>query len=471
MYIGRAMPDEPTPMTEGVAAPVWVEPPVAARPRSLSGWIVSFLLLGLVAVMAVGNYFVGGNEEDRAVVLEQELQSAVSQQASTIGLSALPENTKESNKDAYQSIADDALKLVPKSERAAEVVVVASHEAGTAVPVSALLALAKSKDKALNEMAEIYGGDVLTQEQVERFAAREPHGFAMRLAQVQAKEMLELPSGRAGLGDRYVFMKLAAAFFVFLACSAGLLLFFVRALGGALAPVGFGAIEKSDGDRFMVRFASYLLIFALVSLLPLELRRIAAFKALGEVWTTAIALSLIGLGAVIALYPRVLGRSDSLREVVGPRQPFWKLVCLGLYGYACTVPLLVAVILVVSKLSKVLPVPSHPIDTDIANASGLQWLAIGLTIVVLAPLTEELVFRGLLLPALATQLKKPISAVLLCGFLFAAIHPQGPLIWPALMTPGAASAYLRYYTGSLVPCFVLHMVHNGVIFMAAYLIG
>ena len=40
----------------------------------------------------------------------------------------------------------------------------------------------------------------------------------------------------------------------------------------------------------------------------------------------------------------------------------------------------------------------------------------------------------------------------------------------ALATTGAAAAALRYYTGSLVPAIVLHMVHNGAIMLTTFLI-
>jgi membrane protease YdiL (CAAX protease family) len=39
------------------------------------------------------------------------------------------------------------------------------------------------------------------------------------------------------------------------------------------------------------------------------------------------------------------------------------------------------------------------------------------------------------------------------------------------MTTGAVAAYLRYYSGSLVPSIVLHVVHNGAIFLMAYLLS
>jgi membrane protease YdiL (CAAX protease family) len=232
-------------------------------------------------------------------------------------------------------------------------------------------------------------------------------------------------------------------------------------------PVGFVGFDKSDGDRYMVRFAGYLVAFLALSL---------AAGSLGETrfaespWFTTVVMALIGVAMLVWLGAPSLGRADRASEVVGVRRPFWRLVATGLYGYLCTLPLLLVALGLIVLLSKVFPAPSHPISGEFATASGLEWVALLATAVVLAPLTEEFAFRGLLLPALATQLR-PLTAVLLCGFFFAAIHPQGPLVWPALMTTGAAAAYLRYQTGSLVPSMTLHALHNGAIFLFAYLVG
>jgi membrane protease YdiL (CAAX protease family) len=158
----------------------------------------------------------------------------------------------------------------------------------------------------------------------------------------------------------------------------------------------------------------------------------------------------------------VLERADSVSEVVSEKRPVWKLVAFGAYGYLCTVPLLVVAIGLILFLSRILPEPTHPIGQEMASAGTLDWIGIALAAAVLAPLVEELAFRGLLFPALTTRMR-PGVAMLVCGLVFASIHPQGPLAWPALATTGAAAAALRHYTGSLVPSIVLHMVHNGVI--------
>ncbi|MCH8922998.1 MAG: ATP-binding cassette domain-containing protein [Planctomycetes bacterium] len=60
-----------------------------------------------------------------------------------------------------------------------------------------------------------------------------------------------------------------------------------------------------------------------------------------------------------------------------------------------------------------------------------------------------------LFPALAERLKSPWAGMLVSGFLFAAIHPQGPSGWPPLLAVGFMAALVTYQTGSLLPAMVL----------------
>ncbi len=78
--------------------------------------------------------------------------------------------------------------------------------------------------------------------------------------------------------------------------------------------------------------------------------------------------------------------------------------------------------------------------------------------VVLAPLFEELFFRGLLYPALRRRVGSAV-AVLLNGVIFGALHFQ-PLFMLSLMLVGAVLAYLYERTGSLVAPMIAHALYN-----------
>jgi uncharacterized protein len=87
-------------------------------------------------------------------------------------------------------------------------------------------------------------------------------------------------------------------------------------------------------------------------------------------------------------------------------------------------------------------------------------IALGFTAVaVMAPLVEELLFRGYLQTALSHRMP-PLAAVALSALAFAAVHMQF-YATPALWVLGFAFGYLYYKTGSLRFNIVLHMFNNG----------
>lgn len=90
-------------------------------------------------------------------------------------------------------------------------------------------------------------------------------------------------------------------------------------------------------------------------------------------------------------------------------------------------------------------------------------LAAGLTTisaVVLAPVNEEILFRGLVQPLLAVGTRSAWIAILVCGAAFACFHYPLVHTMPALFALGLLLGYLRARTGSLALVILLHMVFN-----------
>ena len=81
-----------------------------------------------------------------------------------------------------------------------------------------------------------------------------------------------------------------------------------------------------------------------------------------------------------------------------------------------------------------------------------------LAITLVAPIFEELLFRGLLQNALLRYLPA-WGAITLSAFSFSVIHLQ-PVAIPALMALGAAFGYIYHKTGSLRITIILHMANN-----------
>lgn len=99
------------------------------------------------------------------------------------------------------------------------------------------------------------------------------------------------------------------------------------------------------------------------------------------------------------------------------------------------------------------------------NSSRAAALATAFAATFTAPLVEEVVFRGLLYPALR-RLVGVAWAVGIVLLLFAAIHV--PQYWPSFGVIGTilllslVLTAIRARTGRLLPCFVVHLVFNSI---------
>ena len=97
-------------------------------------------------------------------------------------------------------------------------------------------------------------------------------------------------------------------------------------------------------------------------------------------------------------------------------------------------------------------IPQHWDSSKIA-----PFAAFAFVVVVVAPIVEELQFRGVGYGLL--ERFGPTAAVLLVGLAFALVHG---LIWgfPVILVFGTGLAYLRSRTDSIYPCMLLHASFN-----------
>jgi membrane protease YdiL (CAAX protease family) len=87
-----------------------------------------------------------------------------------------------------------------------------------------------------------------------------------------------------------------------------------------------------------------------------------------------------------------------------------------------------------------------------------------LAIVVIGPIVEELLFRGYLQTALSKRMKQWL-AIVVASCAFAAIHLQ-PAAFPMLALVGGVFGFLYHRTGSLRVSMALHMLNNGLAYVA-----
>ena len=113
---------------------------------------------------------------------------------------------------------------------------------------------------------------------------------------------------------------------------------------------------------------------------------------------------------------------------------------------------------------------SNPLlELVLGSDEFIPLLLLLITTVILAPVFEELVFRGVLLPVLVSKVGK-ISGVLLSALIFALAHLSvGEL--PPLFVLGIGLGLMRLSSGRLFPCALMHSLWNGVTFISLLLVA
>lgn len=129
-----------------------------------------------------------------------------------------------------------------------------------------------------------------------------------------------------------------------------------------------------------------------------------------------------------------------------------------------------ALSLALQGLSHLLPIPKElPID-DFFRTPAEAW-ALGILSVTLAPLMEELFFRGFLYPVLARRLGLPV-AVIMTALPFALLHGAqlmfswGPVL--VIFLVGVVLTIVRAKQNSVGASVLIHMAYNGTITVAMF---
>jgi hypothetical protein len=86
-------------------------------------------------------------------------------------------------------------------------------------------------------------------------------------------------------------------------------------------------------------------------------------------------------------------------------------------------------------------------------------ILITLLVVFLAPLVEEIIFRGFLQKFLEERWRDITRAVLITSLFFAVIH-LNPYWLIQIYFLGLILGYLAWFTGSIIPPLILHAVNN-----------
>ncbi len=231
-------------------------------------------------------------------------------------------------------------------------------------------------------------------------------------------------------------------------------------------PWGLGA-----GDSMATAFLFYLFAGVVFSLPLAALPQDTAGSGLLLLSVEAVA-AIAGLVASLWFLVKLAHRVGFFVQDIGLKGKL-DLVSLriGVLGACASLGALA-----IGALITVLLFPGSMQDTNpIAElaASGGIWGAILALVrgVVIAPIAEEIFFRGVLFMGLWRRLGSFWWAAVLSSLAFAAVHPTllGGLL--PLMGVGIVACVLLRETGSLIPCVVMHAVYNGLLLVLAAMYG
>lgn len=118
-----------------------------------------------------------------------------------------------------------------------------------------------------------------------------------------------------------------------------------------------------------------------------------------------------------------------------------------------------------SPIIELLPMPDFVknIFLEFANQNGVYSF---ITIVIAAPIFEELIFRGIILNGLLKKYS-PLKSILISSILFGVIH-LNPWQFISALILGMFSGWVYYKTKKLTLSILIHAVNNSIGFMAMY---
>ncbi len=231
-----------------------------------------------------------------------------------------------------------------------------------------------------------------------------------------------------------------------------------------------------------IAFAVYMSVFMIIGL-PLRLLRPHLDNWSSDAlmrFNTVMEIMLYVPVVLIALWVlrRIAASEASTHEIPTWRQTFTALgmtsqrpladIGVGTMNYVLLMPVFFLVTAASQKIFQHYHTPINPVQFDSMMAqNNLDRLLLLLVTAVGAPIVEELMFRGLLYPALKGGWGK-IGGAALSSAIFAIVHPTIPNGFLPIMLLGFAFALTYERRGSLLPNIIMHGLHNGLILLTVF---
>ena len=121
-----------------------------------------------------------------------------------------------------------------------------------------------------------------------------------------------------------------------------------------------------------------------------------------------------------------------------------------------SIPFIIAAMFICNVASEFIELPNLVEDTFIGMSRNVFGI---IAIAVMAPLVEELLFRGAIEGHFLQTGKRPSMAILLSALIFGLIHVN-PAQVPFAFCLGLVFGWLYYRTGSIIPGMIGHFLNN-----------
>jgi len=206
-------------------------------------------------------------------------------------------------------------------------------------------------------------------------------------------------------------------------------------------------------------------LFLVPLMIALQIGLMAGLAALGIEIANGLQFAVVGVAAALEVAVIWLVCCRSRRKPVsslGLRRPAatWQVVTAPVAAYALAIG---AMIIWASVRIIFLPETTTSVQKALESFNtvrpGIDRVLVGLVVAFVAPIAEEVVFRGYLFRMLRHRWGVA-AGVLVSAAVFAAVHGE-PLYMPPLFVIGVLLALLVQVTGSLYPAMVLHAIVNG----------
>lgn len=187
-------------------------------------------------------------------------------------------------------------------------------------------------------------------------------------------------------------------------------------------------------------------------------------------FATVATVELLTLGLIY----QMLRRRHTPARLIGWMRPKPRDIVYAIAGFAGYFVIYILVVLITRQLLPGLNVDQEQDIGYSTTTSGALLIPVFISLVVLPPLVEELLARGVLYTGLRTKLSF-LQAGIITSVLFAVAHLPGSVdgapLWIGAIDTFVLSMVLvtvREKTGSLWPCIGIHALKNGLAFMSLF---